>query len=82
MQPDLGHPQEQGGHPPPLGQPLPVPHHPYREELPDIQPKPAFLEGETVSPCPITTDPAGVCPLRSYPTIGEESFNIHVSIWC
>ena len=46
------------GHPPPLWVSVPVPHHPHcRKLLPYVLSKSPLLYFETISTCPITTDP-------------------------
>ena len=57
IQPDLGCLQGWGiRHQ--SGQPVPVSHHPQcKNLLPYTQPKPPLFPFETISPCPITTDP-------------------------
>ena len=57
IQPGLRHCQGRGSHSF-SGQPVPVPHHPHREEfLPYISSKPALFQLEAITPCPITTCP-------------------------
>jgi len=58
VQPDLECLQGQGIHHI-SGQPVPVPHHSHcKRVFPDIKPKSPLFKLETISPCPITTDPA------------------------
>ena len=58
IQPGLETPPQGGGIHSFSGQPLPVPHHPYRKEfLPSVQSKSTLLKFEATAPCPVTPCP-------------------------